>query len=158
MPLSIAEVLWTAGYDYQPDWKLARHSHAHFQMIYCLGGTGQFSLQDQECPLDLGSLFLIKPRRTHGLIPSSLVKTLDLKFLVRDRGLRRSLMLAPDVITEPDSGIAVLFEHIRTEGERKDPLYRELCSVYLLQILIRYLRGAHHLSVPQSDDVDVQSD
>src|SRR5207253_5147016 len=85
MPLSIAEVLWTARYDYQPDWKLAHHSHEHFQMIYCLSGSGRFFLEDREYSLDLESLFLIKPRRTHGLIPSSLVKTLDLKFLVRDR-------------------------------------------------------------------------
>ncbi len=158
MPLSIAEVLWTARYDYQPDWKLAHHSHEHFQMIYCLSGSGRFFLEDSEYPLDLESLFLIKPRRTHGLIPSSLVKTLDLKFLVRDRGLRQSLIRAPEVITGQQSGIAVLFEHIRTEGERKDPLYRELCSVYLLQILFRYLRGVGHLSASESADVDVPSD
>jgi AraC-like DNA-binding protein len=158
MPLSIAEVLWTARYDYQPDWKLARHSHEHFQMINCLGGSGQFFLQDRVYPLNPGSLFLIKPRHIHGLIPSSLVKTLDLKFLVRDRGLRHSLMRAPEVITGQSSGIAVLFEHIRTEGERKDPLYRELCSVYLLQILFRYLRGVGDLSVSESGDVDVASD
>jgi AraC-like DNA-binding protein/mannose-6-phosphate isomerase-like protein (cupin superfamily) len=158
MPLSIAEVLWTARYDYQPDWKLASHSHEHFQMIYCLGGSGRFSLEDREYPLDPGSLFLIKPRRTHGLIPSALVKTLDLKFVVRERALRRSLMRASEVITDQEAGFTALFEHIRTEGERKDPLHRELCSVYLLQILIRYLRRVGRLSTSEAADVDVPID
>ena len=50
--------------------RLARHRHAHFQMIYCLGGSGRFLLEDREYPLTEGSLFLIKPRREHGLEPS----------------------------------------------------------------------------------------
>ena len=140
MLLSFAEVLWTARYDYQPEWQLVRHKHSHFQMIYCLGGAGRFFLEDREYPLAQGALFLIKPGREHGLSPSSLVKTLDLKFTVRDLRLRQSLLKAHEVAQEQDSGIAALFEQIRSEGERKDSLYRQMCSVFLLQILIRYLR------------------
>jgi AraC-like DNA-binding protein len=146
---SFAEVLWTARFDYQPQWKLARHRHAHFQMIYCLGGSGRFLLEDREYPLTEGSLFLIKPRREHGLEPSSLVKTLDLKFLVKDRALRRSLLNAHEVIAEQDPRVAALFEQIRAEGERKDPMYREMCGVLLIQLLIRYLRRDS-----RPDDVD----
>jgi AraC-like DNA-binding protein len=137
---SFAEVLWTARFDYQPQSKLARHRHAHFQMIYCLGGSGRFLLKDREYPLGEGTLFLIKPRCEHGLEPTSLVKTLDLKFLVKDRRLRRSLLGASEFIDEQDPRVAALFEQIRTEGERKDPLYREMCGVLLIQLLIRYLR------------------
>jgi AraC-like DNA-binding protein len=144
MPLSFADVLWTARYDYQPEWKLERHRHSHFQMIYCLGGAGRFFLEDREYPLAQGSVFLIKPKYEHGLSPSTLVKTLDLKFTVKDRDLRQSLMKASEVAEERDSGIASLFEQIRSEGERQNPLYREMCSVFLLQILIRYLRHTRH--------------
>jgi transcriptional regulator GlxA family with amidase domain len=53
-------------------------------------------------------------------------------------------MGAREVIDEQDARIAALFEQIRAEGERKDPLYREMCSVLLLHILIRYLRRDNH--------------
>jgi AraC-like DNA-binding protein len=155
---SLAEVLWTARFDYQPQSKLARHRHGHFQIIYCLGGSGRFLLEDREYPLSDGALFLIKPRREHGLEPSSLVKTLDLKFIVKHRGLRRSLLAAREVIDEQDPRVAALFEQIRSEGERKDPLYREMCGVLLIQLLIPYLRregrlsGAEAGSLPGTDD------
>src|SRR5437773_9965411 len=110
MHSSQAAVLWTAGYALKPPWKLARHRHAHFQMIYCLGGSGRFFLERREYPLSEGSLFLIKPRREHSLEPSSLVKTLDLKFVVKDRELRHSLMSAQEVIDEQDPRMATLFE------------------------------------------------
>src|SRR5258706_16385596 len=113
-------------------------------MIYCLDGSGRFFLEARDYPLVEGSLFLIKPRREHGLEPTSHVKTLDLKFTVKDRDLRRSLMGAREVIDEQGARIAALFEQIRAEGERKDPLYREMCGVLLLQILIRYLRRDGH--------------
>jgi hypothetical protein len=40
-----------------------------------------------------------------------------LKFTVKDRDLRRSLMGAREVIDEQDARIAALFEQIRAEGD-----------------------------------------
>lgn len=144
MLTSGVEVLWTARYDYKPHWKLLRHEHDYFQMIYFLGGSGCLFLENREYPIQAGALFLIKPRRYHGLGPSSYVKTLDLKFLVRDSHLRQSLMEATDLIVEKDSSVAAMFEHIRSEGERMSHLYRESCNLFLLQILIHYLRQQRH--------------
>jgi AraC-like DNA-binding protein len=144
MLTSSAEVLWTARYDYKPHWKLARHEHDYFQMIYFLAGSGLLFLEDREYPIQAGALFLIKPGRNHGLAPASLVKTLDLKFLVRDRNLREYLLAAADVVQEKDTSASGLFEHIRSEGERMSHLYRESCNLFLLQLLIHYLRQDRH--------------
>jgi AraC-like DNA-binding protein len=136
---SSIEVLWTARYDYPARTTLIRHSHSYFQMIYFLGGTGRFFLEDREYRLDHGLLFLLKPGREHGLRSTGLVRTMDIKFLVRDRRLREALLDAPEVIPQCDSTVAVLFDQIRREGERKSTFYRELCNALLLQALIGHL-------------------
>lgn len=134
------EVLWTARYDYKHDWKLVRHEHDHFQMIYFLSGSGCLFLADREYRIRPGDLFLIKPYKKHGLAPSSPLKTLDLKFRVYDADFRQNLLKATERITEKGPTLATLFEHIRWEGEATSYLYRESCNLTLLQILIHYLR------------------
>jgi AraC-like DNA-binding protein len=140
MSIPSIEVLWTARYDYPAYSTLVRHSHTYFQMIYCLGGTGSFFLEDREYRLGQSLLFFLKPRREHGLHSTGLVRTLDIKFLVRDRQLREGLLKTPEVVQQKDAAIAGLFEQIRREGERKGTLYRELCNAFLLQILVGHMR------------------
>ncbi|MGH9583809.1 MAG: helix-turn-helix domain-containing protein, partial [Bryobacteraceae bacterium] len=126
--------------------------HDHFQMICFLSGTGQFTLGGTEYSIGPGSLFLIKPHCPHELIPTSLVKTLDVKFLVTGPNLRRLLLETGDRIDERDLGVAGLFEHIRREGEHSGYLYREMCDVFLTQILIHFLRiGSQAVSEPDAE-------
>lgn len=141
MPTTSVQVLWTARYDYQPQWRLAEHKHEYFQMIYFVSGSGNVRLQDQNLKIAPGSLLLVKPRCMHGLNPASLVKTLDVKFVVNDRWMRKLLLEAGDMLAETEPGIADKFEQIRHEGERKGPFYRELCSTYLMELLLHYLRA-----------------
>ena len=131
MLISSVEVLWTARYDYQPHWRLTKHKHEYFQMIYFLSGSGCISLGEEEHPIKPGSLVLVKPARLHARNPSSLVKTLDIKFLVKDRRLRKLLLSASELVEENEPRIADLFERIRHEGEHRGYLYRELCTAFL---------------------------
>ncbi len=108
--------------------------------ICFLSGSGQLALGEREYAIRPGALFLIKPNRKHRLIPASLVKTLDLKFLVKDRKLLALLQQAGDKVDDKDLLIANRFEHIRREGEQRGDLYREICDLYLTQILIQFLR------------------
>jgi AraC-like DNA-binding protein len=143
MSTSLVEVLWTARYDYQPHWRLAKHKHDYFQMIYFVSGAGCISIGQDEHPITAGSLLLVKPGCMHALNPSSLVKTLDIKFLVRDRWLRKLLLSADVLVEENEPRIADLFERIRHEGEHRGYLYRELCSAFLAELLFVYLRNDH---------------
>jgi AraC-like DNA-binding protein len=159
MSIPSIEVLWTARYDYPLRTTLIRHSHSYFQMIYCLGGNGRFFLEDREYPLNHGLLFLLKPQKEHGLYSSSLVRTLDIKFLVRDRRLRDALLAAPEVMPQSDTGVTGLLEQIRHEGERKGAFYRELCNTLLLQILIGLLRhGGQESEVEVGESEPLQGD
>jgi len=143
----LAEVFWTARYDYQPRAILKRHRHDYFQLIYIVSGEGEFQLGSTVHPIIPGVLFLIKPRKFHGLRASSLVKTLDLKFEVRDARLHRQLMEAREVMTESMNGIAHLFDQIRYEGEMKAALHRQVCDALLVQILAYVIRsGATSMS------------
>lgn len=144
-----AEVLWTARYDYAPGSALQPHEHDHSQIIYCVDGSGAFYLSDREYPLSPGSLFLIKPGCRHGLQAESRVKTLDLKFVVKDAFLQRSLARSPAVVQDRGAVFASLLEQIRAEGERKHPLHREMCTALLMQILLGCLRERQ----PQPRDV-----
>ncbi len=137
---SSVEVLWTARYDYQPQTKLAKHEHAYFQMIYFVSGSGSVYLEQQEYPIKPGSLLLVKPHTAHALNPSSLVKTLDLKFVVKDRWLRGRLMQASELHEENEPGISAQFDRIRHEGEHQGYLHRELCNLFLGEVLLHYLR------------------
>jgi len=139
--MASVQVLWTARYDYQPQWRLAEHKHEYFQMIYFVSGSGIARLREQSLKIAPGSLLMIKPRSMHGLVPDSLVKTLDVKFSVSDRWIRKLLLEADEILVETDPAIADKFEQIRHEGERKGPFYRELCSTYLMEILLLYLRA-----------------
>lgn len=153
MTTPLIEVLWTARYDYQPHWKLERHRHKFFQMIYFLAGAGSFFLNGQEHPILQDTVFLITPHRVHGLSASTTVKTFDVKFTVSHAGLKRWLMEAHDFVVQKESPIQQLFEKIRLEGERRQPWFRELCQTYLLQILFLYLRqsrGTPRHDVPTS--------
>ena len=137
---STVEVLWTARYDYQPHWKLQRHKHDYFQMIYFLHGSGRFYLNGHVYKVCEPVLFLIKPNHYHGLDVSEQVKTLDIKFQVNEKSLKHRLLKSPEYLLADDSEIAHLFERIRREGEQKQSLFRELCGSYLLRILVFFLR------------------
>lgn len=161
MPTSLVEVLWTARYDYQPKWRLAEHKHDYFQMIYFVSGSASVSLDKRNYLISTGSLWLVKPRCIHALDPESHVKTLDIKFLVKDRRLRKLLLGADDLIKECEPGIADLLERIRHEGERKRPFYRELCSTFLTELLLLYLRSGRigeELASNQPNDNELLGD
>ncbi len=140
MLTSSAEVLWTARYDYKPGSRLTTHRHDYFQMIYFISGSGTIDIEQNEFCIKPNTLLLVKPGYEHALRPSSLVKTLDLKFLVNNRPLRNLLLQASDLLEENDPWVSDLFERIRYEGERGGYLYRELCSVFLSELLLHYLR------------------
>lgn len=144
MPSSV-EVLWIARYDYQPHWRLAEHQHDYFQMIYFISGSGCASLGGRDYRVGAGSLVLVKPHCVHALSPTSVVKTLDIKFLVNDRSGRRLMRDAAEFVQNCDANIAQLFERIRHEGELKRPFYRELCSALLMEMMLLHLResGVH---------------
>lgn len=142
MLTSNIEVLWTARYDYEPGWTLAAHQHEFFQIIYCLGGRGTVTLGDAAHELAPGALFLIEPTRLHGLTAGSAVKTLDIKFRVNDARLRRALGRVPAVWRAADEIVLHLLERIRHEGEQRQPFFRELCAMSLVEILITLIRSA----------------
>jgi AraC-like DNA-binding protein len=141
MLTSFAEVLWTARYDYQPHWNLASHKHDYFQMIYFISGSGCFNLAGREYSISPDSLFLVKPNLAHALSPSSIVKTLDIKFHVNDRRIRNLMLAADDQFAGNEPGIPDLFERIRHEGGRRAYLYQEICGALLVELLLLYLRN-----------------
>ena len=142
MPTSSLDVLWTARYDYQPHWRLTEHLHEYFQMIYFISGSACVLLGEREYRVRAGSLVLVRPRCIHALNPIALVKTLDIKFQVNDRGMRKLLCNAAEFVENCEASIADLFERIRHEGERKEPFYRELCSALLTEMMLLHLRAS----------------
>jgi AraC-like DNA-binding protein len=155
MATSIVDVLWTARYDYESGWTLSPHQHAFFQIIYCLGGRGTLTIAGETYALAPRTLFLIAPAHSHGLIASTAVKTLDIKFRVRDARLRRQLLHMPAVWRRADKGLAHLLERIRHEGELRQPYFRELCAASLLDILIALVRGGElKAKVRAGEDAD----
>lgn len=134
------DVLWISRYDYRRGWRLRPHEHDFLQMILFLDGKGVFTIGGQEYPIHGGEAILIREGETHGLRAEAAVRTLDVKFRVSPGPLARSLAAAAHVLETKGDMLATRFERIRAEGERKAPLYRELCSVLMTEILYLYLR------------------
>jgi AraC-like DNA-binding protein len=142
MATALVDVLWTARYDYEPGWTLTTHQHAFFQIIYCLGGRGTLTLAGGTHTLAPRAMFLIAPAHPHGLVATTAVKTLDIKFRVRDARLKRHLLRLPAVWRRADKGLAHVLERIRHEGALRQPYFREQCAASLLDILIALVRHA----------------
>ena len=142
------DVLWISRYDYHTGWRLERHRHNYFQMIHFLSGEGVFDLGQEQIAIHPGLLLLIDPGEWHGALAYSLLKTLDVKFTVRNPSFRRMLLAAPSWNTAAESRIAELLGCIRSEGERKGPFYREMCRALMAEILFLYLRMQRTASLP----------
>lgn len=154
---STIDVLWTARYDYQPGWVLEPHHHNYFQMLYVLSGKGAFQMEEQRIALRPGLLLLVKPDVVHHAAAQSVIKTLDIKFHVRNPVLRKSLVRAPGFADTSESAIPELLERIRFEGERKSPLYRDVCRALMAEIVLLYLRHQSGLEdKPATAPVDTQ--
>jgi AraC-like DNA-binding protein len=155
MLTSIVEVLWTARYDYKPGWTLSPHRHGFFQIIYCLGGRGTLSIAGEAHAIAPRTLFLIAPLREHGLVAGSLVKTLDVKFRVRDPQLARPLQRLPAALAGADETLAHLLERIRHEGANRQPYYREVCATSLVEILVALIRRARGVRTDARQPTDL---
>lgn len=136
MLLETAEVLWTARYDYDPGWILKRHSHEFFQAVYLVSGAGTLSLDRTQYPIEPAHVFVVPPGVLHGLKASTRVRTLDMKFTVRNRALVSALRGIAPLYCTADSGIRTLFERVWHEGDVQEPLYREMCALHLLEFLL----------------------
>jgi len=140
MVLETAEVLWTARYDYDPGWVLKPHSHNFFQAFYLIAGMGTINLDATQHPIEPSHIFVVPPGVMHGLTAATRVRTLDMKFTVRDRALVSALHSITPLYGPADSNIRTLFERIWQEGDRQEPLYREMCALHLVEFLLRLRR------------------
>jgi AraC-like DNA-binding protein len=152
MLLETAEVLWTARYDYDPGWVLKLHSHEFFQAVYLVAGAGTLTLGGTQYPIKPSHVLVTPPGVTHGLSASTRVRTLDMKFTVRNRALASALRGITPLYCAADSGIRTLFERIWEEGNRQELLYREMCALHLLEFLVRLRRigGVRRTTAPGS--------
>lgn len=147
------DVLWTARYDYPAAWTLETHQHRYFQMIYFASGRGTFTLAGKEQPIREGMLFLIAPDAPHGLRSRTALKTLDIKFEIAGRSLRRELAKAAGFVQPGEPAVPALFERIRHEGEQKRPYYREMCAALVAELLLLYRRAYEHEPVAAHEPV-----
>ena len=143
MQKALAEVLWTARYDYQPQWKLERHRHKHFQMISFRSGEGEFFCDGSVCQLGPGMVFLIKPGQLHGLSAFSTVKTLDIKFVVHDPELKRKLLAAADSIREEDTTSPRCLKKSAGKANKRVRYSGKCAGRTVLHLLVLYIRSDH---------------
>lgn len=140
--LNDLEVLWVARYDYKPQWKLKKHKHNYYQIIFCIDGKGIFYLNEIEYSMISGSVFLLHPNSTHGLIVTSknTLKTLDIKFYVNSIKLEQILKGQCKNVSLNIPQVGAMIEKIRNEGINKNPFYKEFSTTYLMHIILTIIR------------------
>ncbi len=137
------EVLWVARYDYQPNWKLKTHEHEFHQLIYVMAGSGRFFLDGNEYRIRGDVAFFIKPGQLHGLVTDqkTITKTMDIKYRVRDPDWMTRLCGIRPYLEIPHSvPLRTSLESIRQEGLNKEPYYKDVCCLHLMQVLLFLLR------------------
>ena len=152
-----AAVLWVARYDYNAGWELTRHRHDYYQIIYFLEGSGQVFLNSERYPIQEDTLLFIRPQDLHGLSTSQncCIKTLDLKFMVKDEELRVELSGLPGFMTMDNAMIKELLLNIKEEGLKKKYEYKTISNLYLIQMLLFLLRQGSGPLAPESGDSDL---
>lgn len=136
MLLETAEVLWTARYDYDPGWVVKVHAHEFFQAVYLIDGEGTLTLGGARYGLRPAHILLAAPGVRHGLEAASHVRTLDIKFRVRDDALAGSLRRIRPAYGPAEPNLRGLFERIWEEGSGHEPYRRQMCAVYLIELLL----------------------
>ena len=142
MLLETAEVLWTARYDYNPGWVVKVHAHEFFQAVYLIDGDGTLTLGGGRYGLRPAHILLAAPGVRHGLEAASRVRTLDIKFRVHDDALAGSLRRIRPAYGPAEPNLRGLFERIWEEGSGRAPFRRQMCAVYLIELLLLLRRTA----------------
>ena len=139
--LKEVEVYWIARYDYKAGWKLPKHSHNFYQIIFIIEGDSELYIDKNVYETSTGNLFLLKPGYKHGLMvkQNSDLKTIDIKFMIDDSLLREKIDQIKSVYNIPD--IKYILEKIKTEGLSKKKYYHKFSSIYLMEILLTLLRN-----------------
>ncbi|WP_407272768.1 AraC family transcriptional regulator [Radiobacillus sp. PE A8.2] len=147
-------VLWTARYDYENGNKLPKHAHSFFQIIWVAEGKGTFHYEDDDYDISRNTMFFIKPNKKHGITPmdGQSIKTLDLKFDVTAKELGEVTDRIPPILKDTDGIVSALLDNVRKEGLKKQAFYKQLASLYLVQMVYQLSRTSlkrenHHISL-----------
>ncbi|MDF2938099.1 MAG: AraC family transcriptional regulator [Paenibacillaceae bacterium] len=144
MALDGVNILWTARYDYDKGKRLLPHAHSFYQVIWIAEGKGLFQEDGRISEALPGTLFWIRPGVLHGLkaSPRSPLKTLDLKFEIRDPELERLVAPVPSRLLSAGAELVRLLDRIRKEGAEQEAYYKEVAKLHLAELLYRLARTA----------------
>ncbi|MGI6114475.1 MAG: AraC family transcriptional regulator, partial [Mahellales bacterium] len=136
------EVLWVAKFDYQQGYGIKPHRHNYYQIIYLTHGQAEFAVNGDIYCLGSNMGLFLKPNEEHSMkiIEEGIVKTIDIKFVLRNNVFIESANRLDRMITCPDSSIPHLLEKIRVEGKEKKHMYKEATSAYLSELIIKMSR------------------
>ena len=150
-------ILWASRYDYDAGWKLLPHRHDDFyQIIYCVSGSGIAHVSTSDEAVVPSELIFLKPGYEHSIdhIGSEGLKTIDIKFIVRNTLLRKKLDSLPFFIKGCKPEIRDNLEQIRMEGESQDYDYIQYSQLYLSMILLDLLRMQQPLRRKDSKNIN----
>lgn len=136
-------ILWISRYDYDDGWVLLPHLHEDFyQLIYCISGSGLSVAGGESHRFSASSIVFIRPGTEHSIseIGKSGLQTIDVKFIVRNRNLRKKLETLPVHIDGCDQQIRDNLEKIRMEGENQNYEYVQYSQLYLSMVLLDLIR------------------
>lgn len=136
-------IRWTSRFDYARGGRLNPHEHDHYQLIYFIDGEGTFTLGETPHPLGPGACFLIPPQVRHSFVTfgRAKVRTLDLKFDIRDAALLEAARQVPGAQNDDAAQtIRLLLEKIRSEGVKKEAYFGELACLTLASLLYTLAR------------------
>jgi len=144
MKPSNLDIYWTARYDYERGGQLSLHSHDFYQMIYFIYGSGVFTINNADYPIQPKTLFIIKPHQQHGFRPLSNQKhknlTMDLKFQIHDPDLKQIVQELSVSQATSEIDIKDFMEQIRNEGMDKKSFYADIAALKLTELFYKLAR------------------
>ncbi len=136
------EVLWTFSLDYTKGWGVRPHEHDHFQIYYCVSGSGVTYLDDKAVVLNKGDRLIIHPYQKHMVltIKEGSMRIIDTKFRIHDEALKKDIQALPQLAQVTSSEFQRLQNEMLSEWISARTYARDFSHTLLQQSLILLIR------------------
>ena len=137
---------------HKPDHYVFLHSHATYELIYYVSGSGKTTIDGEVFTIEPGSLVLIPANTIHDEKHLSESALMWCTFMADDLGDLKTSMFKPEQLEGVN--IIGIFEAMSRENKQKEYGFNTLMNILLSQILLLLRRVEHNSDSSENEEVD----
>ena len=139
------------------------HFHNYYQLMICLGGSGEITVGNNRYRMSRGDVCLAEPMERHSLVQDDGMRLVEVKFVVLDRNLDENIRKMPEHFTIDSASIFERIERLSSAFYMTGIYSSEIIDYELFLLLahlmrdsaekyeIRYTEKTDSVAIPHSD-------